>query len=54
MDINHYDLPIDDLVAIDRTALQLVVALHNGETLSNEQRDWLDYANNVLRDSAKG
>jgi hypothetical protein len=48
MMIEMYTLPVNDLHAIDVTAMELTSAKRNGVDLSPEQEDWLDFANNVV------
>ena len=40
--------PVNDIKKIEQVALELMVAQRNGDHLTNEQIDWLDYANNIL------
>lgn len=48
MQIEMYALPVNDVRAIDVTAMELTSAKRQGVDLSPEQEDWLDFANNVV------
>lgn len=54
MDILVYNLPVNDAQAVDKTALTLISAERNGQKLSDEQKDWLDYANNYILIHSQG